>query len=91
MVLQIDDLSKIRNKKHNKNHEIYKEILENICNKIHMKNRLGHVNMTYVLSPIMPGKPLVNIEHAMMYIIRKLKAGKFKVTVMNNILFIDWS
>jgi hypothetical protein len=91
MVLKIHELLNERARKHKKNHEIYKELLEQIYTKIKNKNQLGHVNMTYLISPIIPGKPLINIEHAMMYICRKLNAGNFKTRVSNNIIYIEWS
>ena len=91
MVLQTQELVTRRTKKHSKNHEIYKELLQCVYNKIKMKNELGHLSMMYVLSPIMPGKPLINLDHAIMYITKKLKAGNFKIQCANNVLYIDWS
>ena len=92
MILQTNDLKTSQSKKHNINKEIYKELLQQVYSKIRFKNSFGHTQFLYRLSPIIPGKPLVNVEHALMYITRKLQSGKFRVSrYFYNTIFIDWS
>ena len=90
-MLKKHDLANDRSKKHKQNHEIYKSILEQVYAKIRMKNSLGHSQMVYTISPIQPGKPLINVQHALMYICRKLQSGNFKTYVIHNVLNVDWS
>lgn len=92
MILQTNDLKTLQTKKHNTNKEIYKELLHQVYTKIKLKNSLGHSQLLYQLSPIIPGKPLINVEHALLYITRKLQYGKFKVSrYFYNTIIIDWS
>lgn len=91
MVLQTQELNKERVKRHMANKEIYKEILLHIYTKIKLKNQSNQFFLVYHLSPIMLGKPLINIDHALMYIVKKLNAGKFKTFVQHNSIYIDWA
>ena len=91
MILQTKELTTVAQQKHHKNHEVYKDILQEVYRRIKYKNSIGYKQLVYNISPVLLGKPLINIEHAGIYITRKLIAGEFKVQLMYNKLFIDWS
>ena len=91
MILSVHELKKAQSAKRLKNKELYKELLNGIYFKIKEKNKNGYTNLVYIISPIIPGKPLVNIEHACTYIYKKLTQGNFKVNIVTNKIFIDWS
>ena len=91
MILSVHELKKAQSAKCLKHKEVYKEILNTIYFKIKEKNKNGYTNLVYLISPIRPGKPLINIEHACTYINKKLTQGNFKVNIVQNKIFVDWS
>mgnify|MGYP006135516715 CR=1 FL=1 len=91
MVLSVRELKDINQIKSNKRKEIYKELLNHIYAKIHEKNKNGFKSLIYLLCPIALGKPLINIDHASSYIYKKLIRGNFKVNIIYNKIYVDWS
>lgn len=91
MVLSVNELKEESKLKLKKNKELYKELLNNIYKKIQKKNKEGLYSLIYILRPIIPGKPLINIDHAGVYIQKKLSQGKFKTQIIHNKIYIDWS
>ena len=91
MVLSVNELKDESKLKHRKNKELYKELLNNIYEKIHKKNKEGLHSLIYILRPIVLGKPLINTDHAGAYIQKKLCQGKFYTHIIHNKIYIDWS
>jgi len=91
MVLSVNELKDQSKLKHKRNKELYKELLYSVYEKIKIKNKKGLHSLIYILRPIIPGKPLINTDHAGVYIQRKLSEGNFKTHIIHNKIYIDWS
>jgi hypothetical protein len=91
MILSVNELKQEKKNKHDKNKQIYREILTQVYSKIQQKNKEGYTFLIFLISPIVPGKPLINIHNASIYIYKKLIKGNFKVNIQGNKMYIDWS
>lgn len=75
-----------------RNREMYKSLLRKCTDKLRTQNERGFRSMIFKLNPINIGMPLYNVSHAMLYIMRQLNKGGFKVSVVEtSTLYIDWS
>tara|TARA_B100001094_G_scaffold280655_1_gene291610 strand:+ start:8991 stop:9320 length:330 start_codon:yes stop_codon:yes gene_type:complete len=91
-MLHVSDLNKTSLKKVNSNKKIYNTLLEKCYSQIKQKNENMITNMIYILPPFGLGLPLYNMDHAMLYIMRKLDKGGFYIRLCSqNKLYIDWN
>lgn len=91
--LSVNDLRKFDEEKKNKNHQLYKELLEEVYEKIKKRNKSNYKNTTYDIPLVKIGYPLINIMSAMQYIIMKLNKGGFVAFPFGDMkkIYIDWS
>lgn len=93
-MVSFKEVSDIRIQKARMNHEIYKEMWQKCSDKILADAKRNKSDTRYVVSPFIPGKPLVNVERAARYICDKLKYRGFEVVQVPQapfiILFINW-
>jgi hypothetical protein len=95
MLFTVDDAKKIVVEKSNVNRETYKEILELCYRRIRSKINADKKSreVVFVLPPFIVGKPVYNKDHAVRYIVGKLKHGGFKAVPENDncSIRITWS
>ena len=90
-MLKASELRESSKGRTSKNRELYKQLLKQCNDKIMRHNQRGFKSMIFKLNPISVGMPVYNSQHALLYILRKLQQGGFKVSVVDNAsLFIDW-
>jgi len=91
-MLHVSDLNKTSLKKENSNKQIYIHILQKCYSQIKQKNDNVCTNLIFILPPFGLGLPLYNMEHAMLYIMRKLEKGGFYIRLLEtNKLYVDWN
>jgi hypothetical protein len=93
MELSVKDLMKDNQEKKRQKHQLYKELLTDVNDKIVKRNKTNYKNMIYTFPIIRMGYPLYNIERAMQYVIMKLNKGGFVAYPYgtSNTLYVDWS
>lgn len=91
--LSIHDLKQADIEKRNRHHELYKELLLEVNEKIKKRNKENFKNMTYDIPIFKYGHPTINVCNAMQYIIMKLNKGGFVAYPYGDSrrLYIDWS
>lgn len=93
-MVSFKDVSDIRMQRARNNHENYKEMWRKCSDKVLAETRRNKYETWYVLSPFVPGKPLVNVQRASRYICDKLRHRGFQVEAFTQepfvVLFIDW-
>ena len=90
-MLHITDLKDEKKQKCKLNHEIYKELLQDVNKRIMRNNKKGTNFVCFYVPIFIIGKPLFNYEHALLYITRKLQKGGFIYEISNgNKLNISW-
>ena len=91
-MLRVSDLNKTSLKKANSNKQIYISLLEKCYSQIKQKNDNMCTNLIFTLPPFGLGLPLYNMDHAMLYIMRKLEKGGFYIRLLEqNKIYIDWN
>ncbi len=86
-----DEARRIRVNKGAVNHETYKEIYGKITNRIKLAAARGDSNLEFTIPPLIPGRPMYEMSHAMRYNRDKLIHNGFRVdTLSNDMLRIDW-
>lgn len=86
-----DDARTLRSNKGVVNHETYKMIYERIQHRIQYAARKGYTQTDYTIPPIVPGRPMFDVSHAVRYTRDKLRYNGFKVTeIDDDVLRIDW-
>ena len=91
MVLNVNDLKEKQKKRIYNNRELYKEILEICEKKIIYRNSIGGDKAKFKIPYLIVGKPIYNVTHAMMYVIRKLKKQGFTIeSVHENEIEVYW-
>lgn len=91
-MLKASDLRDSNKLKQEKLKNYFKQILQECYNKIKLSNEKGTTNCSFRVRFVNRDMPLINVEQALEYIIRKLKKGGFKVVkTQTNAIVIDWS
>jgi len=85
-----DEARRIRVRKGSVNHETYKGIYEKISNRITAAAQRGETSVDYRIPPIVPGRPMYDITHAVRYNADKLRLAGFTVDPVDDLLKIDW-
>lgn len=90
MMLNVSDLKDQTKVK--RNHDYYKSILDNVYKRIKIRNSKKYTYLIYSINPIQFGMPLLNVDHAIKYILKKLCKGGFQVVRMNyNTIYCNWN
>lgn len=89
-MLSLNDIAVMRQKRSSINHASYKMILEQ-CMAV-MREAAPFVDsVDYQLPPLVPGRPLFDVEHAMRYLIDKLEFHGYRVRRKGDaVLHINW-
>ena len=92
-MLSVVELREKDSQRRKKNHECYKDILNDVYVKIKKRNEQHFQNLVYNVPPFKIGWPPINVENAIKYCIMKLNKGGFVVYPYKymNTLYIDWS
>lgn len=94
-MVTFEDVSEIRMKKARQNHEIYRELWEKCSARITADAKRGKQQTHYVLSPFIPGKPLINVHRAARYVRDKLVHRGFEVSTDAQepfvVVYVDWT
>ena len=91
-MLKASELHSVRDDKTKRNREMYKQLFEDVCKKIRKVNMKGSYTLMHSVKYITVGLPLYNVDHAVLYIIRKLTKGGFEVQrITENTIYITWS
>jgi hypothetical protein len=86
-----DDARTLRSNKGVVNHQTYKMIYERIQHRIQYAARKGYTQTDYTIPPIVPGRPMFDVSHAVRYTRDKLRYNGFRVTeIEEDVLRIDW-
>ena len=85
-----DEARRIRVRKGSVNHETYKGIYEKISNRITAAAQRGETSVDYRIPPIIPGRPIYDVTHAIRYNADKLRLAGFTVDPVDDLLKIDW-
>ena len=85
-----DEARRIRVRKGSVNHETYKGIYEKISNRITAAAQRGETYVEYRIPPIVPGRPIYDVTHAIRYNADKLRLAGFTVDPVDDLLKIDW-
>ena len=86
-----DEARRIRLKKGAVNHETYKEIYGKITNRIKLAAARGESNLEFTIPPLIPGRPMYEMSHAMRYNRDKLIHNGYRVdTFSDDTLRVDW-
>lgn len=92
-LLTVGDVQRIRIERGRVNHETYKRLYESVNDRIQRRAHVNSTNLTYVIPPFVPGRPVYTPSHAARYISDKLRRGGFGVAVLGDgvTLYIDWA
>ena len=89
--LTTKDLNQTQIDKHKANKEIYRSILGDCEKKIKFQNSIGNIQTILRIPYMLFDKPLFNITHAMLYVIKKLKKNGFTIiNVHENCIQVSW-
>ena len=91
-MLTVGDVQAVRLDRARTNHETYKMVLQRVYDRIRHRTSLNGTDLTYVIPPFVPGRPVYDPSHAARYVTEKLQRGGFAVTADDaGALVIDWS
>jgi hypothetical protein len=85
-----EEARRLRVTKGSVNHETYKSIYAKIQNRIKVAAARGDTSIQYRIPPLIPGRPMYDITHALRYNRDKLKLAGFNVFETDDVLDIDW-
>jgi hypothetical protein len=85
-----EEARRLRVTKGSVNHETYKSIYAKIQNRIKVAAARGDTSIQYRIPPLVPGRPIYDITHALRYNRDKLKLAGFRVVDTDDVLDIDW-
>lgn len=86
-----DEARRLRVEKGAVNHETYRSIFDKIVQRIELRARRGGTDIEYRIPPIVPGRPIFDVTHAVRYCRDKLVHRGFSVDVIDDvILAINW-
>jgi len=91
----VGDVKKLVDEKSQANRTIYKELLD-MCHKrikTSVERNKRATEVTFVLPPFIVGKPVFNKDHAVRYIVDKLKLGGFRAEPRseNHAVHVSWN
>jgi hypothetical protein len=93
-MVTFEEVSEIRMKKARQNHETYRELWERCSQKILANAKRNKQSTDYVLTPFVPGRPLINVHRAARYVRDKLSRRGFTVDAETRepfvVLHVDW-
>ena len=72
------------------NHETYKEIYGKLSNRIKLAAARGETSLEYRVPPLVPGRPMYDMSHAVRYNADKLRHAGFAVDARDDVLTVDW-
>lgn len=94
-MVTLDDVSTYRREKARVNHEAYKECWSQCCKCIMYHAKRNENSATFIVTPLVPGMPLIDTRRAARYICDKLKYNNFQVESQSippfTVLLISWS
>ena len=76
-MLKINELNAKDKARAMENHITYKMLYEKCANHIRRRHALGHRSTTWMVDGIVIGRPVYTYEHALRYIVEKLRKGGF--------------
>ena len=86
-----DEARRLRVEKGAVNHETYRGIFDKIVQRIELRAKRGGTEIEYRVPPIVPGRPIFDLGHAVRYCRDKLTHRGFRVTIADDvILVVDW-
>ena len=91
--MRIEDVHAIRMKRAQVNHDTYKALFEQCCERIRRRALLPNApqSMTYQVPPFQWGRPPYKHTHATRYVTEKLRRNGFHVTDQGQgLLCVDW-
>lgn len=80
-MVTLQDVSCVRLQKAKTNHETYRELWMKCSDNVLTKARQKESFYRFVIVPLIPGKPLIDVSRAARYIRDKLERRGFQVTV----------
>ena len=86
-----DEARQLRVSKGAVNHETYKEIYSKLSNRIKLAAGRGETSLEYHVPPLIPGRPMYDISHAVRYNADKLRHAGFAVDIDADLLRVDWT
>lgn len=91
-MLNINELNEKDKARARQNHETYKMLYEKCANHIRRRHALGHKFTTWKVDGIVLGRPVYTYEHALRYIVEKLRKGGFEAYIDQETLdlVISW-
>ena len=91
-MLNIKELNEKDRARARQNHETYKILYEKCANHIRRRHALGHKYTTWKVDGIVLGRPVYTYEHALRYIVEKLRKGGFEAYIDQETLdlVISW-
>lgn len=91
-MLNINELNEKDRARARQNHETYKILYEKCANHIRRRHALGHKYTTWKVDGIVIGRPIYTYEHALRYIVEKLRKGGFEAYIDQETLdlVISW-
>ena len=90
-MLTVDDLARQRYEKALKNHETYKEMLQEVLDKVSRTAETDHTSTSFSIPMLTRSHSRYNVQHAVSYIRKKLEQNGYKVEVRQDLILIDWS
>jgi len=76
-MLRIAELTQKDRARADENHKTYKMLYEKCANHVRRRHALGHRNTIWTVDSIVIGRPVFRYEHALRYIVEKLRKGGF--------------
>jgi hypothetical protein len=76
-MLRLDELRERDRLRSQENHKTYKMLYEKCANHIRRRHALGHTKTIWTVDSIVIGRPVFTYEHALRYIVEKLRKGGF--------------
>ena len=90
-MLTVEDLARQRYEKALQNHETYKEMLQEVLDKVSRTADANHTSTSFRIPMLTRRHSRYNVQHAVSYIRKKLEQNGYKVEVRQDLILIDWS
>ena len=94
--MRIEEVHAIRQRRADINHQTYKTIFENACERIRRRVAIPNApkSMAFQVPPFVWGRPPYAHAHAVRYVCEKLRRNGFRVTedaARPGLLHVDWA
>ena len=91
-MLKINELNAKDKARAKENHITYKMLYEKCANHIRRRHALGYRTTTWMVDSIVIGRPVYTYEHALRYIVEKLRKGGFTAYIDRDTyeIMISW-